>query len=148
MRGRTGKWFECIVQYEKVTEDGREKKVRESYVVEAVCFGDAETTIGEILQGWGIGDFEVVNINPTQYKEVFISEDKTADLWYKAKLQFIIIDEKTEKEKRSNVYYLVQAESFDQAKKNIEEVMRNSITDYTILEVKETNIIELFEYEE
>ena len=69
-----------------------------------------------------------------------------ADKWYKAKLQFITIDEKTEKEKRSTVNYLCQAGSFNGAVKNIEEVMGGTMIDYVIASMAETTIMDVFEY--
>jgi hypothetical protein len=69
-----------------------------------------------------------------------------ADRWYKAKLQFITLDEKTEKEKRSNVNYLVQAGSFNGAVKNLEEVMGGTMIDYSIVSVNETTLMDVFEH--
>ena len=69
-----------------------------------------------------------------------------ADKWYKAKLKFITIDEKTEKEKKAVVYYLVQAGSFEGARKNIDDVMGGTMIDYEIDTVSETVIMDVFEY--
>ena len=66
--------------------------------------------------------------------------------WYKSKLQFITIDEKTEKEKRSNVYYLVEGCSLESARRNIDEVMGGTMIDYSIASVSETPIMDVFEY--
>lgn len=66
--------------------------------------------------------------------------------WYKSKLQFITIDEKTEKEKRSNVYYLVEGCSLESARRNIDEVMGDAMIDYSIASVSETTIMDVFEY--
>ena len=38
-------WFECKVKYVKIDDDGRERKVSEVYLVDAVTFTDAETRI-------------------------------------------------------------------------------------------------------
>ena len=42
MRSRTANWFECKIRYEKVMDDGLQKKVTESYVVDALSFSEAE----------------------------------------------------------------------------------------------------------
>lgn len=68
--------------------------------------------------------------------------------FYKAKLQFITINEKTEKEKRSNVTYLVEATSLHNALDNIDTVMKGTMLDYVQASVSETAIIEVFEYEQ
>ena len=146
MRSRTAKWFICIVKYEKVTEEGTQKKVTEQYVVDALSFSEAEKRITEEMASYISGEFEIANINPAPFGEVFFAEDETSDLWFKAKLQFITIDEKTEKEKKSTVTYLVQAGSFEGARKNIDEVMGGTMIDYVIARVNETPIMDVFEY--
>ena len=93
------------------------------------------------------GEFEVKNINPAAYHEIFFSENDNDDRWYKAKLSFITIDEKTEKEKRSAVVYLVQAATFNGAVKNIEEVMGGTMIDYVIANISETKIMDVYEHQ-
>lgn len=73
-------------------------------------------------------------------------EDYPTDTrWYKAKLQFITIDEKTEHEKRSAVTYLVQAASLRNAIDNVDKVMQGTMIDYVQANVGETQIIDVFE---
>jgi hypothetical protein len=139
-------WFECKIRYEKVTEDGLQKKVNENYVVDALSFSEAETRITEEMSSYISGEFEVADIKKAAYKEVFFTDDNIADKWYKAKLQFITIDEKTEKEKRSTVNYLVQAGSMNGAMKNIDEVMGGTMIDYVVSSVAETTLMDVYEY--
>ena len=140
------KWFETKVEFEKTIEDGSQKKVKEAYTVDALSFTEAEERITEEMSAYISGEFNVKNIAEACYKEIFFSDLASADKWYKAKLQFITLDEKTDKEKRSNVYYLVQAGSFMQAVKNIEEVMGTTMIDYVISSVTETAIMDVFEH--
>ncbi|MBQ3314033.1 MAG: DUF4494 domain-containing protein [Prevotella sp.] len=146
MRSRTATWFECKIRYEKVTEDGLQKKVNENYVVDALSFSEAETRVTEEMSSYISGEFEVADIKKAAYKEVFFTDDNIADKWYKAKLQFITIDEKTEKEKRSTVNYLVQAGSMNGAMKNIDEVMGGTMIDYVVSSVAETTLMDVYEY--
>jgi len=146
MRSRTAIWFECKIAYEKVMEDGLQKKVNETYTVDALSFTEAEKRIMEEMSSYISGEFTVKDIKIAPYKEIFFSEDASADRWYKAKLQFITIDEKTEKEKRSSVNYLVQAGTLKGAVNNIEEVMGGSMIDYVIASVAETTLMDVFEY--
>lgn len=146
MRSRTANWFICKIRYEKVMEDGLQKKVTEQYVVDALSFTEAEARIIDQMKSYISGMFDVVEIDRCAFKEVFFSDQETADTWYKAKLQFITIDEKTEKEKRTAVYYLVQGSSLENARKNIDEVMGGTMIDYVISSVSETKIIDVFEY--
>ena len=144
MRSRTSNWFECKVRYEKTTEEGLQKKVTEQYVVDALSFSEAEQRITEEMSAYISGEFEVTDVKKAQYKEVFF--DDQSDRYYKAKLQFITIDERTEKEKRSAVTYLVQAATLDGAVKNINEVMDGTMIDYEKSNIAETKIIDVFEY--
>ncbi|MCR4582132.1 MAG: DUF4494 domain-containing protein [Prevotella sp.] len=146
MRSRTAEWFECKIRYEKVMEDGMQKRVSENYVVDALSFSEAEERIMDEMSSYISGEFDVVDIKKAAYKEIFFSDLDTADKWYKAKLQFITIDEKTDKEKRSSVNYLVQAGSFNGAVKNIDEVMGGTMIDYVIASVTETTLMDVFEY--
>ena len=146
MRSRTANWFLCKIRYEKVMEDGLQKKVTELYVVDALSFTEAEERIIEEMSTYISGEFEVWEIDRAVYKEIFFSDDDMADKWYKAKLKFITIDEKTEKEKKTTVYYLVQAGSFEGAHRNIDVVMGGTMIDYIIDTVSETAIMDVFEH--
>jgi hypothetical protein len=127
-------------------EDGLQKKVTEAYVVDALSFSEAEEKIIEEMSSYISGEFNVTDIKKAAYGEIFFSDSDEADRWYKAKLQFITIDEKTEKEKRSNINYLVQAGSFNGAVKNIDEVMGGTMIDYVISSVAETTLMDVFEH--
>ena len=147
MRTKTSNWFEVKMRYDKVHEDGYEKKVTESYVVEALSFGEAEKTAIEFLGSYVSGEIQVVNINPMKFQEVSFNEQESCDRYYKAILQFITIDEKTEREKHTQVYYLVQASSFDNCKDTIRTIMDRTMIDYQIASVSETKVIDVIEHE-
>lgn len=135
------------LRYDKVHEDGYEKKVTESYVVDALSFGEAEETAVEFLGSYVSGEIQVVNINPMKFHEVFFNEQESCDRYYKVILQFITIDEKTEREKHTQVYYLVQASSFDNCKDTIRSIMERTMIDYQIASVSETKVIDVIEHE-
>ena len=147
MRSVNKKWFETIVRYDKVMESGETKKVSETYVVDAITFGEAEESIAEEMKPYISGDFDIENINPAPYSEIFFSDKDTDDKYYRVKLAFITIDEKTQKEKKSKVTYLVQAGSLEQARKNTEDVMKGTMIDYEFVSVTETKILDVFEQE-
>lgn len=146
MRSRTANWFETKIRYEKMMDDGKQKMVTELYVVDALSFTEAEASIIEEMSSYISGEFKVTGISQSTYGEIFFSDIDTDDRFFKVKLQFITIDEKTEKEKRSNVIYLVQAHTLQQAIKNIEEVMSSTMIDYAIVAVQETQIMDVFEH--
>lgn len=146
MRSRTTDWYETKIRYDKTVENGMQKKVTEQYVVDALTFGEAEVTVTDEMAVYISGDYKITDIKPATYHEIFFSDMANDDKWYKAKLQFITIDEKTEKEKRSTVVYLVQAATLSAAVKNIEEVMGGTMIDYFIVGVNETQIMDVFEH--
>ena len=146
MRSRTAIWFECKVRYEKTMEDGMPKKVVEIYTVDALSFSEAEERIMEEMSSYVSGEIDIVDLKIAQYKEIFFADSDLADKWYKAKLAFITIDEKTDKEKKTSVFYLVNAGNINSAIKNIDEVMGGTMIDYQTLNVSETNIMDVFEY--
>lgn len=147
MRSRTAQWFECKVKYEKVMEDGLKKQVVEQYVVDALSFAEAEQRITEEMSQYISGEFEVADVKKAAYKEVFFDDDNAAsDRWYKAKLDFITIDERTGKEKRSRVTYLVQASNLNRAMKNVDTVMGGTMIDYDAASISDTKLVDVFEH--
>lgn len=146
MRSRTSIWFECKVRYEKTGEDGTPRKVTETYVVDALSFSEAESRIMEEMCSYVSGELEIADLKIAQYKEIFFADSDLADKWYKAKLAFITIDEKTDKEKKTTVYYLVNAGNINSALKNVDEIMSGTMVDYQTCNLSETQIIDVFEY--
>ena len=146
MRSRTAIWFECRIRYEKTMEDGMQKKVTENYVVDALSFSEAEERITEEMSSYVSGEFDIVDIKIAPYGEIFFADSDSADKWYKSKLAFITLDEKTQKEKRNNVYYLVNASSINAAIRSIDEVMGGTMVDYNSLSVTETQVMDIIQY--
>ena len=146
MRSRTAIWFEAKIRYEKTMEDGCLKKVTETYVIDALSFGEAEKRILEEMASYVSGEIDVCGLKIAPYKEIFFADSDMADRWYVAKLAFITIDEKTDKEKKTRACYLVNAGNINAAVKNIEEQMAGTMIDYDTFNVSETQILDVFEY--
>ena len=127
-------------------EDGCEKVVTEQYLIDALSFTEAENAIIDEMSVYVSGELKVSNLGQANFKEVFFSDVDDDDKWYKAKLQFITIDEKTEREKRSNVNYLVQAKSLARALRYIDEVMGQTMIDYDVVGLNETKLHDVFEH--
>lgn len=146
LRSRTSTWFECKVRYEKTQEDGSDKLVNELYVVDALSFTEAEASIIDNMAVYVSGELKIANINPANYNEIFFSGNDDDDLWFKARLAFITIDDKNKK-KRTYVNYLIQAKSIERAKRYVDEVMGETIIDYELKSLSETKIFDVFEHE-
>ena len=146
MRSRTATWFECKIRYEKTMEDGLPKKVSEVYVVDALSFSEAEERIMKEMSSYISGEIELVDVKIAPYREVFFADDNLADQWFKAKLSFITIDERSNKEKRTSMMYLVNAGNISSAINNIGEVMSGTMIDYVTTSISATKIFDVFEY--
>jgi len=146
MRNITRTWFEVKVRCEKVQENGLVKKVTEQYVVDAMSFTEAESSIIAELEYYCSGEYDIQAIKRATYREIFFSDNSSDDRWFKAKLQFITIDEKTEKEKRTNVVYLVQAANIDVARNYIKEAMDSTMIDYDTVQLMETPFMDVLEH--
>lgn len=140
-------WFECKVKYEKTLETGQVKKVNEPYLVDALNFTEAERRIIEEITPFMTGEFEVSDIKRARYAELFEARgDDSADRFFRAKLVFITLDEKSGKEKRTTQNMLVQAADLRDAIKRLDEGMKGSMMDYTIASVTETAIMDVYHY--
>lgn len=140
-------WFECKIRYEKTMENGMNKKVTEPYLVDALSFTEAEARIIKELQPFITGEFTVSDIKQANYSELFASEEEAADRWYKCKLFFITLDEKSGAEKKTSTQVLVQAADLRDAIKKLDEGMKGTMADYIIGSVSETAIMDVYPYE-
>ena len=140
-------WFETKIRYEKTMENGMNKKVTEPYLVDALSHTEAEARIIEEQKPYIQGEFEVTAVRKTNYTELFFSEDASADRWYKVKLGFITLDEKSGSEKKTYTNVLVQSSDLRQAVKDLDAGMKGSMADYIISSVAETAIMDVYPYE-
>lgn len=138
------KYFETGIRYDKTLENGVTKPVTELYIVNAVSFTECEKIITEAMQPYMNGDFEVVKESITRISEIVDQEDDTADRYYLVKYNFITIDERTAKEKKTAVLHLVHARDFDDAKKRAVTHMSDTMADWEIDCIKETKYIDVY----
>ena len=128
-------------------ENGLVKKVNEPYLVDALNFTEAERRIIEEITPFMTGEFEVSDIKRARYAEHFEAPgDDSADRFFRAKLVFITLDEKSGKEKKTSQNVLVQASDLRDSIKRLDEGMEGPMMDYTIASVTETMIMDVFHY--
>ena len=139
-------WFECKIRYEKVMENGMQKKVTEPYLVDALSFTEAEARIIEEMTPFISGEFTVSDIKRANYSELFPSDEESADRWFKCKLIFITLDEKSGAEKKTSTQVLVQAADLRDAVKKLDEGMKGTMADYQIGMVSETPLMDVYPY--
>lgn len=136
--------YECGVRYERTMENGLSKKVTELYLVDALSFTEAEKRIIQEMVPYIPGEFDVVTIKRTNYSEIVENGADSADKWFKAKLMFVTFDEKTSKEKKQAVYFIVKASDINNAHTVVVEHMKTTLVDYEIATLDETKIMDLF----
>lgn len=141
-------WFECKIRYDKTMENGMVKKVTEPYLVDALSFTEAEARFIEEMTPFISGEFTVSDIKRANYSELFPSDEDAADRWFKCKLVFITLDEKSGAEKKSSTQILVQAADLRDAVKKLDEGMKGTMADYQIALVSETPILDVYPYGE
>lgn len=143
---KTSTWFEVKIKYDKVMDDGLMKSVREAYTVEAMSFTEAEAVITKEMTPYMSGEWAVVEEKIAPYKDVLFSENEKDDTFYKVKMQLITLDEKTSKEKRTTIYYLVQASSVKSARRAMSDFFDVTTIDYELVSVSKTVILEVFQH--
>ncbi|MDD4516092.1 DUF4494 domain-containing protein [Massilibacteroides sp.] len=137
-------WFECKVTYEKVLENGMQKKVTEPYLVDALSFTEAEARIIEEIRPFISGEFTVTGIKRARLSELFFNEN--GDRFYRIKVYFITLDEKSGAEKKTAAQMLAQASTLKEAIAVLEDGMKGTMADYVIASVAETMLIDVYPY--
>lgn len=137
-------WFECKVRYDKTLDTGLIKTVTEPYLVDALSFTEAEARIIKEMTPFISGEFSVSDIKRVKYSDSFFNE--TGDKYYKAKLYFITLDEKSGSEKKTAVNMLVQASELKEAVEIVEKEMSKTMIEYAIAAVNETAIMDVYPY--
>lgn len=136
------KWFECKVRYDKIQENGTNKKVTEPYLVDALSFTEAEARIIEEVTPYISGEFEVAGIKRVNYSEVIPAED--ADRWYECKVEFVTLDERTASEKKTASRLLLAANDLHDAMSRFDSTMKGTMADFNALCIKETPLMDVF----
>lgn len=135
--------IECKISYEKTMENGTQKKVTEPYLVDALSFTEAEARIIEEMKPFISGEFKVEAVKRARICELFTGE---GDSYYKARVAFITLDEKTGAEKQQKVTMLMQANDLEGAINRLKDGMKGTLADYRILSVTETQVMDIFTY--
>ena len=139
-------WFEESKKKKKIAENGMEKKTTEKYLFDSLSFTESEGRCIEEMTPFISGEFTVSDIKRANYSEVFFSDEESADRWFKCKLAFITLDEKSGAEKKTFTQVLVQAADLRDAVKKLDEGMKGTLADYLIASVVETALIDVYPY--
>ena len=120
----TANWFEAKVKYMKVNEDGREKKVNEAYLLDAMSYTEAESRIMHEMESVISGDYYISSLKKSNITELVPSEDENDDRWY----------------------YLVAASNINKAVENLEKSLASFVVPYEIASLTDTQFMDVFPY--
>lgn len=137
-------WYECKVKYRKMSDTGAQKITTEPYLVDAISYTEAETRINEEMKAYISDEFKITNIKVANFAEIHPFEN--TDRWFKSKVSLIAFDEESGKERKTNMYLLVQANDVKEAYDNTVAVMKDTMGEYTIPAITESPIMDVFPY--
>ncbi len=140
-------WYECKVKYRKFDENsGKHTNKTEPYLVDAISYTEAEKRITEEMQAY-LADSEeikITNIKVANYAEIHPFEN--SDRWFKSRVSLIAFDEESGKERKSNMYLLIQANDVKEAYENTVSTMQDTMGEYSIPAIAESPIMDVFPY--
>ena len=141
-------WIKTSVRFTKRMENGTTKRVTDSYLVDAISFAEAEARIiKEVTPPHFSGDINVSAVKKSNVQEIFRNKTEydCEQKWYRAKVAFITLDEKTRSEKRTTAFYMVQAPDFHNALENfVDSMKKETMEDFVIVGIEETTILDVF----
>lgn len=109
MENEFKRFFEVDVSY----IDAIEKKRKETFIVKAISFAEAEDKAYLYFKDYSVGDVDVLSVKISNVTEVILDEEEH-EKYYKVKYSVIVVDEKSGKEKRTTRYLLFNASSIDE----------------------------------
>jgi hypothetical protein len=138
-------WYECKVKFRKVDETtGVQKVITEPYLVDALSYTEAESRITQEMMSLVSEEFKITNIKVANYSEIHPFEN--ADRWFRSKVALTAYDEESGKERKTNLYLLIQANDVREAYDNTMHAMKNTMGDYSIPAISESPIMDVFPY--
>lgn len=135
-------WYNVKTRYIGTTEDGITKAITGEYLTAALSFTEAETKTSEGALLYGLEEFDVIAISRTKFAEI-VNGDKEADKWFKCKINAITLDERSGREKKTSIFFCVNADNALEAHHRLDEHLKKTMMDYTVEQVDETKIIEV-----
>ena len=136
-------WYNVKTRYIGTTEDGITRAITEEYLTAALSFTEAEKKTSETALVYGnCEEFDVIAMSRTKFSEI-VNGDEEADKWFKCKINTTTLDERSGREKKTPIYFCVNADTALEAHNRLDEHLKKTMMDYTVEQVDETKIIEV-----
>lgn len=136
MENEFKRFFEVGVSY----IDAIEKKRKETFIVKAISFAEAEDKAYLDFKDYAVTDIDVLSVKISNVTEVILDENDEKEKYYKVKYSTIVLDEKSAKEKRIPHYLLFNASSFDEAREMYKRETAGWVSDIILESITETKI--------
>lgn len=137
-------YYQITARYDKIQENGAEKKVSEKYLCDALSIIEAIDVTIENLRPYITGEFEITKVEKTPIAEVM--GDKECGKFFLAKVNFIQFDEKTAREKKTLSQWLIGAEDYDKAKATLTDEISKCVADIEIAGLVESPVLDYFAF--
>ena len=137
-------YFEVKVKFLQIDQNGNERKKTEVFLFDAMSYTETESKTIKLMEEKTNGEFQIMNIKNSNITEVI----KTDGEWmFKAKIQFVSIDETSGKEKKFSQYILTSGVDIDQASLHLSEGLSHMLIPYEIAAIVKSPISEVIEHE-
>ena len=136
MENEFKRFFEVGVSY----IDAIEKKRKETFIVKAISFAEAEDKAYLDFKDYAVTDIDVLSVKISNVTEVILDENAEKEKYYKVKYSTIVLDEKSAKEKRTPRYLLFNASSIDEAREMYKRESAGWVSDIILESITETKI--------
>lgn len=136
MENEFKRFFEVGVSY----IDAIEKKRKETFIVKAISFAEAEDKAYLDFKDYAVTDTDVLSVKISNVTEVILDENDEKEKYYKVKYSVIVLDEKSAKEKRIPHYLLFNASSIDEAREMYKRESAGWVSDIILESITETKI--------
>ncbi len=139
-------WFECKIKYDATDEYGKLKSISEIYLIDAFSFTEAEQRLYKIFESENRVNFVVSSLKMARVDEIIPSQTEDI-LWFKARITYLSIDEKSGKEQKiENTVYVAGKDIF-QALESLKTNLSTVLLDWTIDSITTTKILDVYPYE-
>lgn len=136
MENEFKRFFEVGVSY----IDAIEKKHKETFIIKAISFAEAEDKAYLDFKDYAVTDIDVLSVKISNVTEVILDENDEKEKYYKVKYSVIVFDEKSAKKKRIPHYLLFNASSIDEAREMYKREMAGCVPDIILKSITETKI--------
>lgn len=136
MENEFKRFFEVGVSY----IDAVEKKRKETFIVKAISFAEAEDKVYLDFKDYSVGDVDVLSVKISNVTEVILDENEEKEKYYKVKYSTIVVYEKSAKEKRIPRYLLFNASSIDEAREMYKRESAGWVSSIILESITETKI--------